>query len=167
MASTPGEVATTLGVNAATVRRLRAKAGLPPRKRGQGYTEEECAQLRAQLRYHPRAHNRADEGQMRASDDAPVGAPDGLSHLHRQVEALESRVAGLEALLTTILAVPWSVRTGISVSDSPASVPAVPSTQRPRQDGRKVPLPTARVLGVARKPAPSSSSAKTVRESES
>jgi hypothetical protein len=30
-----------------------------------------------------------------------------------------------------------------------------------------VPLPTARVLGVARKPAPSSSSAKTVRESES
>jgi DNA-binding transcriptional MerR regulator len=153
MTMTSAEVAQALGVDAATVRRLRAKANLPRRKRGQGYTEEECARLCAQLRYHPRAHNNADSEQLHASGDAQAGAPDELSHLRRQVEALESRVEGLEALLTTILAVPWSIRAG--VSDSPAAVPAVPPSAPPRlrRDGRKLPLPTAQVLKVARKPA--------------
>lgn len=137
---TPAEVAKALEVSAATVRRLRAKAGLSPRKRGQGYTEEDCAQLCAQLRYHPRAHTR---GQLRASERVSSAAQDEVSYLKDRMERLESRLEALEALLTNALAVPWSVRTA-GVSDSPASVPAFPSPSKPstHTGGRKLRLPS-------------------------
>ena len=50
----PQEVAALLGVDEVTIRRLRHKAGLPERKRGQGYTQDEIVLLRAQQRYKVR-----------------------------------------------------------------------------------------------------------------
>jgi hypothetical protein len=47
----PQEVAVLLGVDEVTIRRLRRKAGLPERQRGQGYTLDEIELLRAQQRY--------------------------------------------------------------------------------------------------------------------
>lgn len=53
----PREVAALLDVDEVTIRRLRRKAGLPERQRGQGYTLDEITLLRAQQRYrvHPAA----------------------------------------------------------------------------------------------------------------
>jgi hypothetical protein len=144
MTITPADVARTLGVNAATVRRLRARAGVPPRKRGQGYTEEECAQLRAQLRYQPRVRSTANREQLRASACAQSGAQDEVNQLKGRITDLESRVVGLEALLTSALTTPWSVRTA-GVSDSPAPFPAFSSAAvqaSTKTQGVRLRLPT-------------------------
>lgn len=140
MTITPAEVAKTLGVNAATVRRLRARAGLPPRARRQGYTDEECAQLRAQLRYAPRARSKE---QLRASPGAQFDEHSEVSYLRNQVADLESRVEALEAMLEVSF-LPPRLLPRQNVSDSPASVPAISSFGKPspRWDGRKLSLPT-------------------------
>ena len=140
MTMTPAEAAQTLGVNAATVRRLRARAGLSPRARGQGYTEQECAQLRAQLRYHSRARSKE---QMRASPGAQFDEQSEVSYLRNRVADLESRVEALEAMLEVSF-LPPKLLPRQEVSDSPASVPVPSSVSKPspRWDGRKLSLPT-------------------------
>lgn len=137
------DVARTLGVNAATVRRLRAKANLPPRARGQGYTEAECAQLRAQLRYQPRART---EKQMRASAGAQLDEQNEVGYLRNRVADLESRVEALEAMLEVSF-LPPKLLPRQEVSDSPASVPAISSSAKPpnRVNGKKLSLPSKTV----------------------
>ncbi len=76
------QVAEELGVDEATVRRLRQKAGLPVRRPGQGYTRAEVNQLKGQQRYkrsdEPRTTGRAAPGPAASpppTNKAPGRAP--------------------------------------------------------------------------------------------
>src|SRR5579871_5448770 len=64
------QVASELGVDEATVRRLRQKAQLPARQPGQGYTKAEIAELKKQQRY-----KRTDESRPAAPPAAGSAAP--------------------------------------------------------------------------------------------
>jgi hypothetical protein len=97
----PQEVAALLGVDEVTIRRLRRKAGLPERQRGQGYTLDEIALLRAQQRY-----------KVHAPDVAPTGAeanlfPDEHADIARESTELSASAPPLIAKYEQLLSPSW------------------------------------------------------------
>ncbi|MDE2106412.1 MAG: helix-turn-helix domain-containing protein [Patescibacteria group bacterium] len=125
----PQEVAVMLGVDEVTIRRLRHRAGLPERRRGQGYTLDEVERLRQQQRYkvHGDANNSpelhannaplTDElhaemtAKMHASaDDIPLSDPlpadirEQLAAIARQNDRLENLMRAMHARLSELTA---------------------------------------------------------------
>lgn len=104
----PQEVAVMLGVDEVTIRRLRHKAGLPERQRGQGYSLEEIAQLRAQQRYKVRE----------ATDPpAPVGAPMPANNAPQATE-MPASASTMTAKYEQLLSPSW---------DTPRTFEAMPA----------------------------------------
>ena len=116
----PREVAVLLGVDEVTIRRLRHRAGLPERQRGQGYTLDEVEQLRQQQRYkvHGEANNSpelhaniarfsdemaaemtARDDQLHASPPEPFPIAPQTADLSEQLAAIARQNDRIETLL--------------------------------------------------------------------